>query len=157
MFWGSYQGVLLTLHRAFFGRHRPSGALPGPEAELRRTRLDWGLILRRMITIVIFFQIVCYGWLLFRASSMAQVGQFTTSLLHLSPSQFGRLTTPSLPQPTILAILGLILWDLLIERYGATFYAGWSTALRGALYAAMIYLLAFGATTATSAFIYFQF
>ena len=153
--WGAYQGLLLTLHRAFYGR---GGAPLATEADgFIRPRFSWKALLLRAAFVVLFFQVVCYGWLLFRAKSLSDVAQFTSSLVHLSPDQFAQLAIPSPPLPAVLAILALFIWDLMIERYGATFYAGLPTIFRGAMYASMIYLLAFGATTTTSAFIYFQF
>lgn len=153
--WGAYQGLLLTLHRAFFGRH--GSPLATVRDGFERPHVRWAGRLKRLVAIALFFQVVSYGWLLFRAESLGQVGQFTQSLMHIGVAQFSALSIPKLPVPTVLAIASLFLWDALIERLGPTFYAGWATTLRGALYAGMVYLLAFGATTTTSAFIYFQF
>lgn len=146
--WGIYQGTLLALHRAVAGRHERTGE------GTRRGLAGWIL---RGLAIAAFFQVVCYGWLLFRATSFAQITDFTGRLLGLidAPSQL------SLPDPPFAALLGLgwlFIWDVLIERSGnVCFYASWPLVLRAALYASMIYLLAFGATTAPTAFIYFQF
>jgi hypothetical protein len=98
--------------------------------------------------------VVCYGWLLFRATSFAQIVDFTRRLF-TGPSG---LTIPDPPIAAYLGVAFILVWDILIERTGdVRFYQGWPLALRAAIYAGMIYLLAFGATTATSAFIYFQF
>ncbi|MCV3273782.1 MBOAT family O-acyltransferase [Roseobacter sinensis] len=146
--WGIYQGGLLAVHRALAGRHQRVG-----EGD-RRSLTGWVL---RIGAILLFFQVVCYGWLLFRATSFGQIVDFT-----------GRLLTPeagyldlSLPPPPVAALLGmlwLLFWDVLVEHSGnVRFYRGWPVVLRAGLYAGMIYLLAFGATTQTAAFIYFQF
>ena len=143
--WGIYQGGLLALHRAFAGRHGISGE------GMRRSLGSW---LWRLVLIAGFFQVVCYGWLLFRARSFSQIVDFTGRLLH-GPAG---VTMPSPPLAAVLAMAFLFVWDALIERSGdVRFYARWPIPVRAALYAAMIYLLAFGATTQTSAFIYFQF
>lgn len=141
--WGLYQGGLLSIHRALFGRADGTGR--------------GGLIglVRHVLLLGVFFQIVCYGWLLFRATSFDQIASFTGRLLGATaPSGL------SMPAPPIAAALGigfLLVWDTLTERFGVEFYARWPVAVRAGLYASMIYLLAFGATTASSAFIYFQF
>ena len=95
--------------------------------------------------------------MLFRANSFAQISDFTGRILgfKLAPS------TMTIPEPPIAVFLGigfLFLWDVLSERSGDhAFYGRWPVPIRACLYASMIYLLAFGATTQTSAFIYFQF
>ncbi len=146
--WGAYQGGLLALHRMVVGRMGETGE------GVRRTLLAWGL---RVLTIAAFFQVVCYGWLLFRAGSFGQITDFTGRLIGLTAAPAG-LSIPAPPLAALLGIAFLLFWDALIEISGnVQFYARWPVAVRGALYAGMIYLLAFGATTATSAFIYFQF
>ena len=143
--WGFYQGLLLALHRMFAGvrKHTGEGA--------RRGLLGWA---GRLVLMVLFFQVVCYGWLLFRAGSFAQIADFTARIVAGPPGL-------SLPMPPLAAFLGiafLLCWDGLTEYTGRVrFYRGWPAPVRAALYAGMIYLLAFGATTATAAFIYFQF
>lgn len=68
--WGLYQGILLVLHRLWVGRvsfdrTSPVGALS---------------TVKRFIGIALFFQIVCGGWLLFRASSVQQVWNILCAL-----------------------------------------------------------------------------
>ncbi|MFD3191552.1 MBOAT family O-acyltransferase [Sedimentitalea sp. HM32M-2] len=143
--WGLYQGALLAVHRVLAGTHKRSGE------GARRSPLAWA---GRVLVMALFFQVVCYGWLLFRATSFAQIVDFTQRLF-TGPAG---LSLPSIPIAAWLAMAFLLVWDMLIERSGdVRFYQSWPLALRAATYAGMIYLLAFGATTATSAFIYFQF
>lgn len=143
--WGLYQGALLAVHRALAGTHKRSGE------GARRSPLAWA---GRVLLMVLFFQVVCYGWLLFRATSFAQIVDFTGRLF-TGPTG---LSIPSIPIAAWLAMAVLLVWDMLIERSGdVRFYQSWPLAVRAGIYAGMIYLLAFGATTATSAFIYFQF
>ena len=146
--WGIYQGAMLCVHRALAGRHGRTGE------GTRRSPLSW---IGRVVAIAAFFQLVCYGWLLFRAQSFSQVIDFTAVLAGLSEG--GAVSV--MPAPPAAALLGIALvlaWDIAIEtRANVTFYRRWPLALRAALYATMIYVLAFGATTAPTAFIYFQF
>ncbi len=146
--WGIYQGGLLAVHRALTGAGKPSGE------GAQRGLLAW---LWRAVLIALFFQVVCYGWLLFRAGSFGQIAEFTGKLLGLVAAPDG----VTMPRPPIAALLGiavLLVWDGLVERAGnVQFYARWPLPLRAGLYAGLIYLLAFGATTQTTAFIYFQF
>lgn len=147
--WGVYQGGLLSLHRALAGRHRRTG-----EGK-RRGCAAWAW---RGLAIVIFFQVVCYGWLLFRAQSFDQIQDFTLRLAGLGGAIPEGLSMPPPPLAAMLAMGFVLVWDMLIERSGdVRFYAAWPLPVRAALYAGMVYLLAFGATTQTSSFIYFQF
>ncbi len=146
--WGIYQGGLLSVHRVLVGTHARTGE------GTKRGFFAW---LLRIVSIVVFFQVVCYGWLLFRANSFSQISEFTGRLA-------GYISAPaifSMPTPPMAALFGMVflfVWDLLIERSGnVQFYARWPRIIRSGIYASMIYLLAFGATTTTSAFIYFQF
>ena len=147
--WGGWQGALLVIHRAVFGRRSP------PDTE---KRTSWRHRLKRLVMIVLFFQVTCYGWLLFRAGSWDQIATYTAKLF--SPGLFD-IANVSMPAPPFAAYLGLLFlftWDALVETTGNTrFYTTWPIWLRSALYAAMVYLLAFGARTSSSEFIYFQF
>ncbi|MEO0370470.1 MAG: MBOAT family protein [Pseudomonadota bacterium] len=143
--WGLYQGGALALHRTLTGRHAHRGEGG------RRSAGHW---IGQVLKIALFFQVVCYGWLLFRATSFAQIVDFTQRIF----SGPAGITLPSPPFAVFPALLLLLVWDVLVERSGdVAFYAKWPTVIRAGLYAGMIYLLAFGATTQTSAFIYFQF
>jgi hypothetical protein len=112
----------------------------------------------QLLAIVLFFQLVSYGWLLFRAESLAQIVDFTARLATLNPAQFAHTAMPSPPMAALLGLCFVLAWDVATEIGGGVrFYMRWPMAARAALYAAMIYLLAMGATTAPAAFIYFQF
>lgn len=147
--WGLYQGTLLVAHRQFFGRRKGSGE------GARRAVLHW---LGRIALIALYFQITCYGWLLFRAQSWQQVADFTARLTTVRLSDFADLPMPSMPAPAMAGLLLLFAWDVASEASGKVrFYAAWPIPLRAALWAVLIYALAFGATTTSGAFIYFQF
>ena len=121
---------------------------------VQRSAVGW---LGRIVAIAAFFQVVCYGWLLFRATSFTQISEFTLKLSGLMAAPAG-LTMPAPPFPAFVGLAFLLFWDVLTESTGKVrFYQTWPVVIRAGLYAGMIYLLAFGATTATSAFIYFQF
>jgi alginate O-acetyltransferase complex protein AlgI len=150
--WGVYQGAMLSVHRALTGPQTPAPA--GLMASLPRALQ----LIVRLATIAIFFQLVSYGWLLFRAGSLDQILDFTAQLATINPGQFAHIAMPTPPMAALLGIIFVLAWDLATELGGGVrFYLRWPMAARGALYAAMIYLLAMGATTAPAAFIYFQF
>lgn len=150
--WGAYQGTLLSIHRAATGRRGG-----GPPAGLPARSAPWRGV-RRILAVALFFQLVCYGWLLFRATSFAQIADFTKELASIRLEQFGDLSMPTPPFAALLGIGLLFFWDVFTEWTGEVrFYRRWPMVVRAGLYGAMIHLLAFGGATTPSAFIYFQF
>lgn len=137
--WGGYQGLLLILGRMM---PTPGNVAPSP--------------FRKVVTTLAFFQLVCYGWLLFRAQSFGQIVDFTERLVTGPYNVAPTVLNPSLA--TVLAISVLGGYEFLAYRAGqATFYRRWQPAVRGGLYALMIFVTAMGLANQRSAFIYFQF
>lgn len=138
--WGAYQGGLLVVN----GWWRPLG-LQG-----------WKALVARILATAIFFQFVCYGWLLFRARSLGQIHDYTVQLL-TGPYELSA-TVARPPLATMLGVAALCLYDFAAYRSGrATFYRDWAAPLRGAFYAVLLFLTLMGLANARSAFIYFQF
>jgi D-alanyl-lipoteichoic acid acyltransferase DltB (MBOAT superfamily) len=138
--WGGYQGALLVGHRA--------------KPRLLSRRVPRALVVAA--STFLFFQLVCYGWLLFRAHTFAQIAAFTGQLLHGRYSVAPTLFKP--PLATLVGIGVLAAYDFLAYRSGrATFYRAWPVPVRSALYALLLFVLIMGLANARSAFIYFQF
>lgn len=69
--WGAFHGLILVVYKAL------------------NIRDEWltATMVRRVVSTVIMFHLVCFGWLLFRAQDMATVGMFLKSIFgHFSPS-----------------------------------------------------------------------
>jgi D-alanyl-lipoteichoic acid acyltransferase DltB (MBOAT superfamily) len=138
--WGAYQGGLLIVNGLFKPLH-----LKG-----------WAAVVGRVLATVVFFQFVCYGWLLFRAKSFDQIQAFTAELLTGSQAFAASVARP--PLATLLGVVVLCLYDFAAYRSGrATFYRAWPAPLRAGLYATLVFLTLMGMANARSAFIYFQF
>lgn len=138
--WGAYQGGLLIVN----GFIKPL-QLQG-----------WKAIVGRVLASVVFFQFVCYGWLLFRAKSFDQIQAFTAELLMGSQAWAATVARP--PLATMLGVVVLCLYDFAAYRSSrATFYRAWSLPVRAGLYASLVFLTLMGLANARSAFIYFQF
>jgi D-alanyl-lipoteichoic acid acyltransferase DltB (MBOAT superfamily) len=143
--WGIYQGGILCIHRLFTG---------GGKAPERQRSMATAAIY--LVKLVLFFQVVCYGWLLFRAKSFEQIVQLTSAILH----GFGN-TAITLPRPPFSAMLGLILLIIYeVAQFNdgsAEFYRRWPRPVRGAMYACFTFILLMGLSNAPTQFIYFQF
>ena len=149
--WGIYHGALLCVFRAA-GRSRAAvKGLANPSRSLSVKRLLVGAA-----GIALFFQITCYGWLLFRASSLDQIVTMTSTVL--SGAGF---TTLSIPRPPLAAVLGVLLlvpWEVLtFVRGHDSSYRSWHPFLQGCLIGVLAILLVMGTNNESSTFIYFQF
>jgi len=142
--WGFYQGGILCVHRFFVGR----------KTKTVSSSQVLGFFIY-LLKVVIFFQIVCYGWLLFRANSFEQIADFTAILLF----NFSLTQGISFSLPPIVALLGIpILIMLEIYQYLSrtpNFYRKWPLPLRSLLYASLLFILIAGTNNAPSDFIYF--
>jgi alginate O-acetyltransferase complex protein AlgI len=152
--WGLYQGGVLCAYRLAGAASPAAGTSARTTPETGRPHaanpvafvVSWGF----------FFVLTCYGWLLFRATSLEQVLRFTATLFR----DFGNFATVIKP-PTLAAQAGLfvlLVFECLEYAAGSrTFYRAWPRALRGALYAVVTFVLVMGLSNETAQFIYFQF
>ncbi len=100
--WGGYQGLLLAVHRWWRGEGPGTDAAP------------WGL---RALRWFVFFQLVCFGWLLFRAQSLGDIARFLAPGSLLSAQ--GLALSEQAAAGLILGGLGtlvVLLWDLALAR-----------------------------------------
>lgn len=147
--WGLYHGGLLSFYRLLTELKVTT--------TIKQQRNKFSRRIVKFFSIILFFQVISYGWLLFRASSFSQIVDFSNRLLDIRLVEFVDLPIAP-PFPALCGLFFLLIWDIYIEISGkVNFYANWPTPWRASLYATSIYLLAFGATSTPSAFIYFQF
>jgi len=92
--WGAYHGTLLAGHRALTESRRKGADRPDPAG--------W-----RILKIVFMFHLTCLGWLLFRAHSLTQIGQFLGTLV------YGSWTVTPAVRSGLLQI-GSYIWLLMI-------------------------------------------
>jgi alginate O-acetyltransferase complex protein AlgI len=141
--WGFYHGVLLIVHRLARGWLNLAGEMfSGVPAVWLAVR------------IVATFVLTCYGWLLFRSSSLGQIVGMTRSLGHpwlgLDPIDLGKIAVLVLP---------LLLAQWLQWRSGelnAHRLVWLPDSLKVVGYSLMIYCIVFLGGTPQS-FVYFQF
>jgi len=141
--WGLYHGAILVAHRLLepaLGALRTASGLPAP--------------LWRVVSIGTMFLMTCYGWLLFRATSLEQVVEMTRSLAN----PFEGLDTVQMSHVTLyvapLFLVQLVQWNTgRLEFLKHKWVPSWG---RTVIYSAMVYLMLFHGGSPQS-FVYFQF
>jgi len=140
--WGAYQGALLVVHRAC----RP---LLG-----KLTLSGWKAKLFKFLSIVVFFQFVCYGWLVFRAESATQIGNLSASLMqgiNLSNVTHDIIKLMFYASPLILVqLFQYFSRDL-------NFVLRLPILIRTGLYVSIFYAIVLFGNFSSTEFIYFQF
>jgi alginate O-acetyltransferase complex protein AlgI len=140
--WGTYQGLALVGHRLarpWLDRIRPTDPVD---------RACW-----KLVRVVTTFHIVCFGWLLFRAQSLAQVGGMLRAIVQ----------RPAIPTSSYLLTVAVLVLPLLL--YQAVQYfsedldviARTPWYVRSAFYTACFYAFVLGGNFGGGQFIYFQF
>jgi alginate O-acetyltransferase complex protein AlgI len=137
--WGLYHGTLLAVHR-FWSGGREKGT----------TSTSW---IASWVKGLAMFQLVCVGWLLFRATSAHQAAErLMTIVSDFDPVAIGDLFVRLSGYLAILLFVQIYQWFkgelLVLERA--------PTAVRGVVYGALVYLIVLHGGTSDS-FIYFQF
>ena len=146
VFWGAYHGVLLILHRIF----QPLGQIIS-----RMTGRIGGRFLQ-VISILVMFQLVCLGWLFFRASSFQQAWDMIYAL------GFNMTSTISGARPYFL-LLAFFIFLLgvveLAQRWvnNPEAVRRWPLVFRFWIYAITVYLWIIWGQYGGREFLYFQF
>jgi D-alanyl-lipoteichoic acid acyltransferase DltB (MBOAT superfamily) len=145
--WGVYHGLLLIVYRTIDERRAARGLATLEEA---------GGGVRRFAAWLLMSVLTCYGWLIFRAASLTDIGRLTRSLLfEFSPAAVDvwGMAVPLLLYAAPLIVVQLIeAWhdDLLIVRK-------LPLAVRYSIYAATAWLVVLFGNFGGADFIYFQF
>lgn len=138
--WGAYHGALLIIYRLV-----PS---------FIKITHAWVLRLWRIIQMIFFFHLVCFGWLLFRANSFSQVGDMLNALFYDFNTH--------LYKDTFLAFLGTIFLLAVVEtvqylKNDLMAPYKWPLIPKAAFYTICFYLLLLFGVEGGKEFIYFQF
>jgi D-alanyl-lipoteichoic acid acyltransferase DltB (MBOAT superfamily) len=139
--WGIYHGTLLVVHRFV----------------VQEWKLwPWDSWLSRLVSRVIMFHAVCYGWLLFRAMSFKQIANFSRALFQ-GPWVGGDLASFLLLLVPLAAMLWLVeLWVKNADDPTAS--PGWSLGVGPVVCTLLIVtVLVLAPPGGGQSFIYFQF
>ncbi len=146
VFWGAYQALLLVMHKLF----EPFlTKIPSPKSVF--VGRIWSFI-----KVVFFFHLMCLGWLIFRANSIAQIlnmlhGVFFNFFLILPIVKY--YFSYLFLMLCFLIIVQIFQWktgDIMIVRR-------WPISIRFYVYLFMFYLIIIWGEYGTREFIYFQF
>ncbi|HEY3883708.1 MAG TPA: MBOAT family O-acyltransferase, partial [Vicinamibacterales bacterium] len=136
--WGVYEGVLLIVYRPYERRLKNLRGMP------------------RFLAWLLMFHLTCYGWVIFRAPSFAQLGVLTSGLLrHFN----GRaIDVGGLLIPLLVYVVPLLVVHACEARVDDTLAVPRLPVLvRYSVYAATLYLVLLFGNFGGSDFIYFQF
>jgi hypothetical protein len=149
--WGFYQGVLLCIYRLW-----TDVRLRADPQRWSRSIWGWRGKLQHVAAVSIFFVFVCYGWLLFRAHSFAQIFYFSSLLV----KDFGDLDySGGVPRLSSLIGIPLLVSLEIIEYWSGNVrvYRRFPPPFRGLLVAALLTITMMGMSNEPAQFIYFQF
>ena len=143
--WGFYHGSVLTVHRVWTATRGGAAAVRPLLHPVEVAKIGG------------FLLITLYGWLLFRATSLQQVVEFT-GILFTGPISFDVAASP----PRLSALIGMVLLaGIEIAQYlrggNARFYQLLPAPALGQLTAAMLFVTVMGTSNEPAQFIYFQF
>jgi hypothetical protein len=140
LYWGVYHGVLLLAHRNL------KRALGGISVS--------GGTLWFVARVALMFQLICFGWLLFRAPDTSTVVEMTRSLFHPWGSFDRGLATSLAWLAAPLAAVQLL--QFFTGKLEFLAFQWISVELRVMVYSTMLYMIVFRGGPPRS-FIYFQF
>ncbi len=141
--WGAYQGLLLMAHR-----------LSRPALDRLTPRSAFGQGLWFTVRVVCMFQLICLGWMIFRANSLAHLGALLSRLT--TGFEWGGALRwwPTL----VTLVLPLALYQLLqFTRRDDEVLLRWWGPVRTAVYVILFYAMVLLGEDHGASFIYFQF
>jgi len=141
--WGAYQGLLLMAHRSL----RPVLALLTPSSA-------FGKGLWFTVRVVCMFQLICLGWMVFRADSLAHLGELLSRLTTGFELGGALRWWPSL----VTLVVPLALYQLVqFARRDDEVLLRWWGPVRTAVYLILFYAMVLLGEDHGESFIYFQF
>jgi D-alanyl-lipoteichoic acid acyltransferase DltB (MBOAT superfamily) len=146
--WGAFHGALLCLHRMLepiLRRVRPRGAVAGTAY--------------RIATAVVFFHLVCIGWIFFRADTWSGALGMIAALPHVELANATADLSALGPWAFAAFVSGAVLGVQLLEYYAddLLLLLHSPVPIRAGLYAAGVVLFLLTGEFGGHAFIYFQF
>jgi len=143
--WGAYQGFLLMVFRMF---SRDSSTIA--DRVPRRGPLFW-------VKVVAYFQLTCYGWLIFRAKGMTTVRDLTLSILDIGNYRWEAIGLANCYKLCILVVPLVVFQVYQYYKNEMEPWSRWPMLMQAIFYFVLFYLIVLFGAPQQSAFIYFQF
>ena len=144
--WGAYHGLILILHR-----------LAEPVLKYTRGENRTFKAVIKCVKVVVFFHVICYGWILFRAQSFEQIAAMTRVLLFsgfkLSAVQMWNLFSGFIFY--VWFLMAVQIYQYVKNDLMAVYKSHWLA--RGLFYYLCIMMILIYGVTDAKDFIYFQF
>ena len=145
--WGAYQGILLMVYRAFSPILKKIG-----EPSNIISRKVW-----RVLRVVLFFQLVCFGWLIFRAQYHGQIFEMTKSIFTNFHIEHGiGIKRDFIWLLFFILPLGIIQFFQFVKDDLMAVYKT-NVLVKAAVYVIVAYLMIIYGVSGGNEFIYFQF
>lgn len=144
--WGAYQGVLLSAHRAVKPVFQGFTIMVSPIAK----------IISYWFRVVVFFQLVCVGWVFFRAQDLGHATMLLQSIFSNFSISHGLGIRSSFQTFLFYTAILLVIQLIQLKTNDLMIVDKFPKPVMGALYGVMFCLMAKHAITGHS-FIYFQF
>ena len=143
--WGAYHGLLLSIFHQFISRKKARDVTQ----QIRSGPTFW-------LKAGLFYQLTCFGWLLFRAKDFDQIKTFLMGLFNITTSPDFPLVTAALLIASFAA--PLLLLDIYCYRSGKEApWKTWSLPSQVIFHLALFYSIVLYGSPDASSFIYFQF
>lgn len=142
--WGAFHGALLCAHRA----------IEPTLSRLVRPQTPFGVAAWRVVRVIFFFHLVCFGWLLFRAQSLEQVGAMLAALARPVGDTVGSREVVALGLMLALMVLAHVIKMRANDNY---VLFRMPVPVRAVVYAGLIFAFLFFGDYGGETFIYFQF
>lgn len=145
--WGAFHGSLLAIHRWMIRVMPPADVSRSPVVER----------LHSVFKMAVFFQIVCLGWLIFRAQSIGQIMEMVQALLFGWPgsslTEIWQIVVRLAPY--LIVLVAVQIYQFRTGDLMAVYRA--PVLIRGLFYCICAVLMIVGGVTNAQDFIYFQF
>lgn len=143
--WGAYHGGLLILYRVVESRSR------------RQTNVNADAGITRWLQAVIYFQLTCLGWLLFRAETTSQAADLFLALFQFGPIMDTQDLSPAAFRLVFLAVPLICFQVYQFQCNRMEPWQNWPVTVQAVFYSILFYLIVVFGSPTTNEFIYFQF
>ncbi len=143
--WGGLHGAYLAFHK-FILRGRKVAFSDPPHSLID--------LMKWLVGVIITFNLVCLGWVFFRAESLSNALSYLHNILKMGSGIDIELIVYLLFYGTCILVIDLLCW---YRNDELPFHESWHPAISGLVYSIMVIMLFYIGENNAPPFIYFQF